>query len=80
MTVNAFASAIELFQFSHISLIIDDLIKYYHDEWKEIERISINVTDEDSSKDLKVTRMLIADERMNRIAVCKIITKVVGLL
>jgi hypothetical protein len=40
----------------------------------------VAATDEDISKDLKVTRGLIADERTNRIAVCKILTKAAHLI
>jgi hypothetical protein len=63
-----------------MSLILDDMITFYHDEWKVIEKLTVAATDEDSSKDLKVTRGLIADERTNRIAGCKIISKVAHLL
>jgi hypothetical protein len=80
ITVNAIAAAIEHFQFSHMSTILDDLIAFYHDEWNVIEKLSVAATDEDSSKDLKVTRSLLADERTNRIAGCKIITKVAHLM
>ncbi len=79
-TVNAIAAVIEHFQSSHMSLILDDIITFYHDEWKVIDKLTVAVTDEDSSKDLKVTRSLIADERTNRIAGCKIISKVAHLL
>jgi hypothetical protein len=80
MTVNSIAAAIEHFQFSHMTQIIEDLIKFYHDEWKVIEKLSLVATDEDISKDLKVTRSLIADERTNRIAVCKIFQKTAHIL
>lgn len=80
MTVNSIAAAIEHFQFSHMTPIIEDLIKFYHDEWKVIEGLSLEAMDEDISKDLKITRRLIADERTNRIAVCKIFSKIAHIL
>lgn len=63
-----------------MSSILDDLITFYHDEWKVIDQLTVAATDEDSSKDLKVTRNLLADERTNRIAGCKIISKVAHLI
>lgn len=80
MTVHSIASAIEHFQFSHMDQLIDDMIKFYHSELEVIEKMSVAATDEDISKDLKVTRGLIADERVNRAAVCKILMKAAHLM
>lgn len=80
ITINSIAAAMEQFQFSHMSEILDDLGKFYHSEWQVIEKLSVAAADEDTSKDLKVTRSLMADERTNRIAGSKIIAKSAHLL
>lgn len=63
-----------------MSEILDDLGKFYPNEWQVIEKLSVAAADEDTSKDLKVTRNLMADERTNRIAGSKIIAKSAHLL
>lgn len=50
-----------------------DLIKFYDDEWKIIEQLSFEATDDDYNRNQKVQMGLIADDRVNRIAVPKIL-------
>ena len=50
-TIKATASAIELLHHSPKVSIINDLIKFYDDEWKVIERLSHETTKNDMDKD-----------------------------
>ena len=73
LTVKATAAAIELFQFMNSSAFIFDLIQFYDDEWKIIERLSFESTEDNFNRDQEVQMGLIGDDRVNRIAVPKIL-------
>jgi len=80
IAVQATASAAELFRMGKLTDIVTDLIEFYATEWKIIEKLSIEATDDDISKDPRVQMELIADERTNRIAVPQILERIADLL
>lgn len=51
LTVNATAAAIELFQFTDQSAFVYDLIQFYNEEWKYIEKLSFEATEDDFNRD-----------------------------
>lgn len=51
LTVKAAANAIEIFQFMNSSSAIFDLLNFYDEEWKIIEELSFEATEDDIQKD-----------------------------
>ena len=51
LTVRATAAAIELFQFTDSSAFVYDLIQFYDEEWRIIEKLSFEATEDDYNKD-----------------------------
>lgn len=51
LTVRSTAAAIELFQYKGSTEFITDLIKFYDDEWKIIEKLSIEACEDYYDKD-----------------------------
>ena len=51
LTVRATAAAIELFQFTDSSAFVYDLTQFYDEEWRIIEKLSFEATEDDYNKD-----------------------------
>lgn len=57
-----------------------DLFEFYESEWRIIELLSFEACEQDFDKDQKVQMDLIADDRINRIAVPKILHRLARII
>ena len=73
-TIRGIVCAIEIFQ-NRYDLIVDDLIEFYNKEMKIIEIESMKAADADIGATQANNAIVVADERLNRIAVAEIIRR-----
>jgi hypothetical protein len=75
-TIRGIVCAVEIFQ-NRYDLIIDDLIEFYNKEMNIIEMETLKASDGESGT---ANAGLIADERLNRIAVAEIVKRTAHLV
>jgi hypothetical protein len=78
-SIRGSVGAIELFQ-SRYDLIIDDLIEFYNQEMTIIEQETAITMDSATDGNTLSSKNIVADERLNRIAVAEIIKKTAHLV
>jgi len=83
LTTKATGSALELIGPTRLSTSIDSLIQFYRSEWLIIDEIVIANSDSNDvfdAADHRVRKVLQADQRLNRICVAQIMTKIADFL
>jgi len=78
-TIRGIVCAVEIFQ-NRYDLIIDDLIEFYNKEMKIIEIEVLKAQDGEVGSAKENNAKLVADERLNRIAVAEIVKRTAHLV
>jgi len=78
-SIRGIVCAIEIFQ-NRYDLVIDDLIEFYNKEMKIIEVESLKAVDGESGATKETNTVVLADERLNRIAVAEIVKRTAHLV